>query len=116
MGTCPFCELPPERIVAQNAHAVAIRDAFPVSPGHTLVIARRHIGSLFETTAEEKTALLELLAQIHAEGVGEFFCAAKISSDTVGKTRWLQHRHQRRRRCRPDHPAPAYSLDPALCR
>ena len=58
---CPFCTLPAERIVHANAHAIAIRDAYPVSPGHTLVIPKRHIGSFFETTAEEKTALFELL-------------------------------------------------------
>lgn len=58
---CPFCQIPPERIIAQNAHAFAIRDAFPVSPGHTLIIPQRHVGSFFETTPEEKLALLELL-------------------------------------------------------
>ena len=58
---CPFCQIPPERIIAQNAHAFAIRDGFPVSLGHTLIIPRRHIGSFFDTTQDEKLALLELL-------------------------------------------------------
>ena len=58
---CPFCQVPPERIVAQNEHAFVIRDAFPVSPGHTLIIPRRHVASFFETTQEEKIALLALL-------------------------------------------------------
>lgn len=58
---CPFCTLPPERIVLQNNHAIAIRDAYPVSPGHTLIIPKRHIGSFFETTADEKQDLFELL-------------------------------------------------------
>ena len=59
---CPFCQIPPERIIAQNEHAFAIRDAFPVSPGHTLIIPKRHVGSFFDTTQEEKLALLALLA------------------------------------------------------
>jgi hypothetical protein len=39
--------------IAANCHILAVRDAFPVSPGHTLVIARRQIASLFEATREE---------------------------------------------------------------
>lgn len=38
-----------------------IRDAYPVSPGHSLVIPKRHIGSWFEATPEEVSAMLELL-------------------------------------------------------
>lgn len=64
---CPFCTLPPERIVAQNEHAVAIRDAFPVSPDHTLIIPKRHVQSFFDTTQEEKLALLALLDQVGAD-------------------------------------------------
>jgi diadenosine tetraphosphate (Ap4A) HIT family hydrolase len=60
--SCPFCTLPRERILHENAHAIAIRDAYPVSPGHTLIIPRRHVQSFFDTTAEEKQDLLELLA------------------------------------------------------
>lgn len=32
-----------------------------VSPGHTLIIPRRHVGSFFETTANERASLLTLL-------------------------------------------------------
>ena len=37
-----------------------MRDAFPISPGHTLVIPRRHVGSLFEIDAKERDALFRL--------------------------------------------------------
>lgn len=40
---CPFCTLPSERIIAENELILAIRDAYPVTPGHTLLIPRRHI-------------------------------------------------------------------------
>lgn len=60
--TCPFCTLEAGRIVLENAHAMAVSDGFPISPGHTLVIPKRHIGSLFEATAEERRALFDLLA------------------------------------------------------
>jgi diadenosine tetraphosphate (Ap4A) HIT family hydrolase len=58
---CPFCQLPAERALDGNAHAVAVADAFPVSPGHTLIIPRRHTASFFELTAEEVVAVHELL-------------------------------------------------------
>jgi diadenosine tetraphosphate (Ap4A) HIT family hydrolase len=61
--TCPFCTLESTRIIISNDHAVTIRDGFPVSEGHTLIIPIRHIASLFEATVEEQAALLELLAQ-----------------------------------------------------
>jgi diadenosine tetraphosphate (Ap4A) HIT family hydrolase len=38
-----------------------IRDGFPISPGHTLVIPRRHVGSFFDLSAEERQALMALL-------------------------------------------------------
>jgi len=59
---CPFCTLPPDRILNIRGTAVAIRDGFPVSPGHTLIIPRRHVASFFEITDEERTDLITLLA------------------------------------------------------
>ena len=64
---CPFCTLPPERIVAANAVGWVVRDAYPVSPGHTLIIPRRHMGSFFELSADERQGLLALLDQARAE-------------------------------------------------
>lgn len=61
--TCLFCHLPDGRIVDSSALALVIRDAYPVSPGHTLIIPKRHIGSFFEATSEERQELLALLDQ-----------------------------------------------------
>lgn len=58
---CPFCTLPESRIVEENEHAVLILDGFPVSPGHSLIIPKRHVGSFFEVSAQERAALFELL-------------------------------------------------------
>ena len=63
MRDCPFCTLPYERIIDSNAFGVAIRDGFPVSPGHTLVISKRHIGSWFEINQEEQIGLMELITK-----------------------------------------------------
>lgn len=59
--TCSFCTLPPERVIQENDHAIWIYDGFPVSPGHSLIILKRHVGSLFEVTTEERIAMLALL-------------------------------------------------------
>jgi diadenosine tetraphosphate (Ap4A) HIT family hydrolase len=58
---CPFCSLPEERIVREAPLGRVIRDAYPISTGHTLIVPRRHVGSYFETTDEEAHALDALL-------------------------------------------------------
>jgi diadenosine tetraphosphate (Ap4A) HIT family hydrolase len=60
-ASCVFCGLPPGRIRAENSPAVLIADAYPVSPGHSLVIPKRHTASFFDTTEDERRALLDLL-------------------------------------------------------
>lgn len=44
-----------------NDLAVVIRDGFPVSPGHTLIIPKRHAATFFETTTAERLAMFELM-------------------------------------------------------
>jgi diadenosine tetraphosphate (Ap4A) HIT family hydrolase len=58
---CPFCTLSPDRVVIRRETAFVIRDGFPVSPGHTLVIPRRHVASFFEVTDAERADLMALL-------------------------------------------------------
>jgi diadenosine tetraphosphate (Ap4A) HIT family hydrolase len=58
---CPFCTLPLERIVDQNDRGLVVRDGFPISPGHSLIITKRHIGSFFDLTETERSDLLLLL-------------------------------------------------------
>lgn len=58
---CPFCTLPPERILRQNKLALIIRDAYPVSPGHILIIPKRHVASYFEASEDEKATLWALV-------------------------------------------------------
>jgi diadenosine tetraphosphate (Ap4A) HIT family hydrolase len=69
---CPFCTLPRERLVFESELAFVIRDGYPVSPGHTLVIPRRHVASFFETTPEEQASLIKLLNLARIE-IGQQF-------------------------------------------
>ena len=68
---CPFCTVPHDRILFESDTALAIRDAFPVSPGHTLIVPRRHIASAVEATSEEFAAIWSLLAEVRAHTVRE---------------------------------------------
>ena len=58
---CPFCDIDPRRILAESDLALTLRDGFPVSPGHTLVVPRRHFADLFDATPEELAALWRAL-------------------------------------------------------
>ena len=63
---CPFCALqadPADRPLGpSNTLAFTLRDNYPVSPGHTLIITRRHVADWFDATADEQRALLDLAA------------------------------------------------------
>jgi diadenosine tetraphosphate (Ap4A) HIT family hydrolase len=76
MKPCRFCNLSATDIVIANELAVVSRDSYPVSPGHTLVIPKRHVGSFFATTKEERLALLELIDQAKLALDSEFHPAA----------------------------------------
>jgi len=58
---CPFCVLKADRVVFENEFALAISDGFPVSPGHMLILTRRHFGSFFDSSEEERRDLMSLL-------------------------------------------------------
>ena len=82
---CPFCRLPPARILAENAHAVAVADAFPVSPGHTLVISKRHTACFFALTLDEIAAIHELLRQMETHLNKEFEPAGYNVGANIGE-------------------------------
>jgi diadenosine tetraphosphate (Ap4A) HIT family hydrolase len=69
---CPFCTLPASRVIAKTRRAMVIRDAYPVSPGHTLILPTRHVGSFFALGPGERTELLDLLDQARKQLNTEF--------------------------------------------
>jgi diadenosine tetraphosphate (Ap4A) HIT family hydrolase len=52
---------------------MVVRDGFPISPGHTLIIPKRHIGSFFELEADEQAELLDLMRRARAAIEQEFY-------------------------------------------
>lgn len=73
---CPFCNVEVGRRIAATPVAFAIRDGFPVSTGHTLIVPRRHIGSWFDATAAERDAITALLDECRKQLDREFQPAA----------------------------------------
>ena len=60
-NNCPFCKVESEReIIASSPLSVAFFDGFPVSPGHALIIPKRHVASFFDLSQEERLDLLNL--------------------------------------------------------
>ena len=59
--SCLFCEIPKERIISKNKHFYIVRDGYPVTEHHTLVISNEH-DLLLDAMIDEQS--LELLATI----------------------------------------------------
>lgn len=69
---CPFCSMPAADRRHVESGAFAIRDRYPASPGHSLIVPTRHVSSLFATTPDEQMALLRTLAATRAALDTEF--------------------------------------------
>lgn len=55
---CPFCHLAEEtEIVCETSACIAFYDRYPVSPGHTLIIPKRHVASYFDLTDNERSEM-----------------------------------------------------------
>lgn len=71
-ATCPFCCLEPKHYLDQNDEGFVIRDLFPVNPGHTLIIAKRHVSSFFLLTRQEVDGLWQLMQRAKVQLDSEF--------------------------------------------
>jgi diadenosine tetraphosphate (Ap4A) HIT family hydrolase len=59
---CLFC-IDPRGVSIQHELAYSARDSYPASPGHTLVIPRRHVASFFDLTPEEVATCMMLIKE-----------------------------------------------------
>ena len=53
MNNCVFCNIPEDRIVNEYKYFYIIRDLYPVTNLHSLVIPKRHVVSYFESNQNE---------------------------------------------------------------
>lgn len=55
---CVFCSLESgKELITETATAIAFLDSYPVNPGHTLIIPKRHVADYFELSIHEQRAL-----------------------------------------------------------
>jgi len=94
---CPFCTLDADRVLHASAHARALRDAYPVTEGHTLVVPERHVASLFDLDAEERADVWRLVDAVRAallESHGpDGFNVGVNDGEAAGQTVWHAHVH-----------------------
>ena len=65
--TCLFCNIDKKRIIAENDLAYAVRDGFPITESHALIIPKRHVEDYFGLTQEELLACDDLLRSLKDE-------------------------------------------------
>ncbi len=61
---CPFCTMDPSHVLTGNDIVFAVRDIYPVTPLHTLVLPRRHVPTYFDLNRRETAAVDDLLKQL----------------------------------------------------
>lgn len=64
---CLFCNIPQERIVLENDLAYAVRDGFPVTEMHSIIIPKRHIKDYFDLNKDELLACDHLIRSLKQE-------------------------------------------------
>lgn len=71
-NTCTYCSLSQARIFDETALSIAFKDVFPVSPGHTLIIPKRHVESYFDLTNQEREDMTALMIRVRGKLKEEF--------------------------------------------
>ncbi len=66
MSDCPLCSkrdivIDDNGQPVENALAYVLKDSNPVSPGHCLIVTKRHVAEFFDASKEEKLAIFELV-------------------------------------------------------
>ena len=94
--SCPFCNrIRSNHISAERGSAVAFPDAQPLTPGHTLVVPRRHFVELRELEPEELTDLwllgVSLCRKLEVEHKAEAFNLGINAGRAAGQT--VDHLH-----------------------
>jgi len=70
MPECIFCKIVAGSIpctkVYEDAHVLSFLDIGPISPGHTLLVPKKHYGAIMEMPAGEVAALFKPVAALAA--------------------------------------------------
>lgn len=97
MTDCPFCRLDPAADLLAAGPWAAIRDRYPVSPGHTLLVPRRHLVSFLELDEAERGSVAEclhgIMARLQAEFAPDGFNVGINDGPAAGQTVMHLHVH-----------------------
>ena len=63
---CPFCDSEHLKRLIETPLVIGCWDRFPVTPGHALVVTRRHVEDWFAATREERHALMDAVDLVKA--------------------------------------------------
>ena len=61
MTECIFCSIKTERLISENEFFFVIRDLYPVTDLHTLIIPKQHVESFFELSSDKQSFFLNIL-------------------------------------------------------
>ncbi len=64
-STCPFCRIPQDQRFYDGPLVFGIWDSHPASPGHALLITKRHVATWFEASLDEKSELFSAIDAAH---------------------------------------------------
>lgn len=107
VGGCPFCIPAVANVVSRSNHAFAIRDQYPVSRGHTLVIPKIHRTRISDLPGDVIEDVWRLVSEVREELESEFhpdgFNIGVNDGEAAGQT--MPHVHV--------HVIPRYSGDVA---
>ena len=99
MNNCIFCNIEENHIVHEYYHFYVIRDTFPVTPLHSLIITKRHVVSYFQCSQEEHDEIPIVLVdtlktefKILDESITGFNIGMNIGKD-AGQTIFHCHIH-----------------------
>jgi diadenosine tetraphosphate (Ap4A) HIT family hydrolase len=73
VSDCVFCSrVAGDRLLAANELAAGFLAGFPVSPGHVLIVPRRHEVDFFSLSADEQSAMVALVDPVRRHLDTEF--------------------------------------------
>ncbi len=98
ISDCLFCFMPKERIISENELVYAIRDKYPVTPLHSLIIPKRHVVDYFSLTKDELLSCDVLLKEVKDsiqsdDEMVEGFNIGINSGEVAGQTIFHCHIH-----------------------
>jgi diadenosine tetraphosphate (Ap4A) HIT family hydrolase len=93
---CIFCR-PGRTILAENASGIAVYDKHPVSPGHVLIIPRRHAATVWDLSDQEYADCFALARAVRPILEARFkpdgFNIGANCGEAAGQSVWHAHIH-----------------------